>query len=146
MINYVKGDILKSEARALVNPVNCVGVMGAGLALKFKEAFPENFNDYAIACSEKKVKLGKMFVFCYIDKIIINFPTKDHWKDRSFIDDIAYGLDDLCYWIISLNIKSIAIPALGCGLGGLKWSEVKELIDNRMKYVKCDIYVFEPNK
>jgi len=136
MIEYAAGDILTCGAEALVNPVNCVGVMGAGLALKFKNAFPENFAAYKAACLQKEIVCAKVFVFETdqpAPRFIINFPTKHHWRDSSRLDMIEYGLRSLRYNVSSVyNIKSIAIPALGCGLGGLNWKEVRPLIEDAL--------------
>lgn len=133
MIKYRSGDILKSETEALVNTVNCVGVMGKGLALQFKNAFPENFKAYVTACKRKEVRPGHMFIFetrCFEPPhYIINFPTKRHWRDKSHIEDIESGLADLVKVIRNKGIRSITIPPLGCGLGGLDWwTEVQPCI------------------
>ena len=132
MLEYCKGNLLEAKVEALVNPVNCVGVMGKGLALAFKQAYPDNFYYYKMACSLGEVKVGQMFItannsFLY-PFYIINFPTKEHWKDPSKIEYVKDGLVALTKDIHRLQIKSIAIPALGCGLGGLEWKEVESLI------------------
>ena len=123
MISYTSGDILKANAEALVNTVNCVGVMGRGIALQFKNAFPENFAAYAKACQKKEVIPGKMFVYrtgtLITPYFIINFPTKRHWRGKSLLEDIETGLLDLAGVIRHYGIRSIAIPPLGSGLGGL---------------------------
>ncbi len=132
MIEIVQGDIFANAAQALVNPVNCVGVMGAGLAKQFKEKFPDNFDYYRGACGSGLVFPGKMTVFHYgtleYTNFIVNFPTKLHWRDASRMEYIESGLADLARIIEFYNITSIAIPALGCGLGGLKWPQVKATI------------------
>lgn len=138
MIHYVSGDILKSDAEAIVNPVNCVGVMGRGLALQFKNAFPDNFKAYAAACKRYEVWPGQLFVFdnkVIQPRYIINFPTKLHWKDKSLMKDIELGLIDLITTISDYGIHSIAIPKLGCGLGGLNWSEVRPLIESALLHL-----------
>ncbi|MCC3732022.1 macro domain-containing protein [Rouxiella badensis] len=131
MIEFKSGDILHEDAEALINTVNCVGVMGRGIALQFKNAFPENFNAYVDACKKEQVKPGKMFVFetgqLTNPRFLINFPTKRQWKGKSRIEDIVSGLQDLVDVINSNNISSIAIPPLGSGLGGLNWDDVKPL-------------------
>ena len=127
MIEYTSGNILDTDAEALVNPVNCVGVMGAGLALQFKHRFPGNFKLYKKACDEGKVALGRMFVTKGA-KTIINFPTKQHWKDSSRYESIQSGMSALNREISERGISSIAIPALGCGLGGLEWGRVKDIM------------------
>src|SRR5690554_2546178 len=123
MIEYTSGNILHADAEALVNTVNCVGVMGRGIALQFKNAYPENFKAYAVACQQQQVLPGRMFVFATDGltnpKYIINFPTKRHWRGKSRMQDIEDGLIDLVAVIQRYGIRSIAIPALGSGLGGL---------------------------
>jgi O-acetyl-ADP-ribose deacetylase (regulator of RNase III) len=114
MINLTEGDILKADAEALVNTVNCVGIMGRGVALQFKKAFPANFKAYEIACKANLVQPGKMFVYdlnhLYNPRFVINFPTKRHWKGKSRIEDIQTGLADLINVVQQQNIHSIAIP------------------------------------
>ncbi len=148
MIEYKNGDILREDVEAIVNTVNCVGIMGRGLALQFKNKFPQNFKDYQLACTNKEVQLGKMFVHqtgqLINPKYIINFPTKGHWKQNSKIEDISNGLDDLITIIEKYSIKSIAIPPLGSGLGGLDWKMVKKLIEEKLKNINCTIILFEP--
>lgn len=129
---YSKGNLLNSEAEALINAVNCVGVMGKGIALQFKKQFPRMFNSYRSICYNKKLKPGYLHYFKEKDKIIINFPTKEHWKDSSKIEYIKDGLISLIKLIKNLNLKSIAIPMLGCGNGGLDWKEVNTLIINTL--------------
>lgn len=132
MIDYCKGNLLEAKVEALVNPVNCVGVMGKGLALAFKQAYPDNFYYYKIACSLGEVKVGQMFITAnssFLNPLyIINFPTKQDWRDYSKIEYVKDGLVALTKDIHRLQIKSIAIPALGCGLGGLEWKDVESLI------------------
>lgn len=149
MIRYITGNILDSQAEALVNTVNTMGVMGKGIALQFRKSYPNNFKEYEKACRENRVKIGKMFVFsdCNAssgEKIIINFPTKTTWKKPSEYTYIERGLDDLIEIINSNNIKSIALPPLGAGNGGLKWEMVKKIIEDRMKHLEIEIYVYEP--
>lgn len=148
MIKYKEdADIFLSGADALVNPVNCVGVSGAGLAKKFKEFFPENFSAYTKACSENEVRPGQPYVFSYSAFIlyIINFPTKRHFRDKSKVEDISSGLDWLKdYLENNKDIRSIAIPALGCGLGGLSWQDVKILIEEKLGLVSCEVLVYAP--
>ena len=129
-INYVQGDLLKSNAEALVNAVNCVGVMGKGIALQFKKQYPKMFNSYRSICYNKKLTPGHLHYFKEKDKFIINFPTKDDWRNPSKIEYIENGLVSLVILIKNLNLKSIAIPMLGCGNGGLDWKEVNTLIIN----------------
>ena len=133
MIKLTQGNLLRAEAEALVNTVNCVGYMGKGIALQFKKAFPENYEAYRLACQQKAVLPGRMFVWESGDmlhrQIIINFPTKRHWRQSSRMEDIEAGLGALVDEVRNRGIKSIAIPPLGCGLGGLAWSEVKPKIE-----------------
>jgi O-acetyl-ADP-ribose deacetylase (regulator of RNase III) len=150
MFIYTKGDILKADAEALVNSVNCVGVMGKGLALSFKKAHPDNFKAYEKACSRGEIQPGRVYVYDtgrIIPRYIINFPTKRHWRSKSLIEDIEQGLVDLVEQIKSRNISSIAIPPLGSGLGGLKWSNVRPLIEDKLAELKdVTIYIYEPDK
>jgi len=135
MIEHKQGNLLEADAEALVNTVNCVGAMGKGIALQFKLAFPENFKEYAKACRHEEVKLGCMFTVPtgeLYPRYIINFPTKDHWRGSSRIEDIRAGLVALVEEIKRLEISSVAIPPLGCGNGGLRWSEVRPLIEEAM--------------
>jgi O-acetyl-ADP-ribose deacetylase (regulator of RNase III) len=132
MIQPASGDILESPAEALVNTVNCVGVMGRGIALQFKNRYPENYKEYAQACKLNEVRPGTMFVTNTNQfqgpRYIINFPTKRHWRGKSRLEDIDAGLADLVRVVADLKITSIAIPPLGCGLGGLSWPLVKARI------------------
>ena len=149
MIEYVKGDILAADAEALVNTVNCVGVMGRGIALQFKNTFPANFKAYAAACKKQEVLPGRMFVFNTGNSIppryIINFPTKRHWKGKSRMEDIESGLVDLARVISGLGIRSIALPPLGSGLGGLDWREVRCRIENALRISDARVLIFEPS-
>lgn len=134
MIQIQRGNLLEADVEALVNTVNCVGVMGKGIALQFKQAFPENFREYVKACRQKQVVPGKMFTFqtgtLLNPKYLINFPTKRHWKGKSSVDDIRAGLSALVADVKRLRIKSIAVPPLGCGNGGLAWDQVRPLIES----------------
>jgi O-acetyl-ADP-ribose deacetylase (regulator of RNase III) len=136
MIEFRQGDLLEADAEALVNTVNCVGVMGKGIALQFKRTFPDNFRQYEQACKTKEVVIGRMFVVrtgkLTQPYFIINFPTKKHWKGKSKLEDIRLGLDDLARVIVQYGIKSIAVPPLGCGNGGLDWNEVYPLIEGAL--------------
>ena len=150
MIEYRSGDILKSEAEALVNTVNCVGVMGRGVALQFKNAFPENFKAYAAACKREQVQPGRMFVFetgqLTPPRYIINFPTKRHWRGKSRIEDIEAGLVALVAEIRARRIRSIALPPLGAGLGGLDWSaNVRPRVEAALRALDdVQVIVYEP--
>ena len=150
MFKYKTGNILSEDSDALVNTVNCVGVMGRGVALQFKRAFPDNFEAYAVACKNGEVRPGHMFVY-RLDQItnpkyIINFPTKRHWKGKSRISDIDDGLKDLQRIIKKMNIKSIAIPPLGSGLGGLDWNDVKKRIEDSLSnFSSLKVVIYYPD-
>ncbi len=149
MIELTSGNILMTDAEALVNTVNCVGVMGKGIALQFKKAFPENFKAYEAACRHKEINPGRMFVFetghIFNPRYIVNFPTKRHWRDRSHYEDIVVGSKALVAEVRNRNIRSIAIPPLGCGLGGLEWEKVRVIIEEAFSMAP-DVLVklFEP--
>jgi O-acetyl-ADP-ribose deacetylase (regulator of RNase III) len=150
MIEFKTGDILRADAEALVNTVNCVGIMGRGIALQFKNDFPENFKAYEAACEREEVQPGKMFVFetrtLTNPKFIINFPTKRHWKGKSRMEDIDSGLKALVEEIRTRSIRSIAIPPLGSGLGGLNWTDVRPRIVEALRGLNgLQVIVFEPN-
>lgn len=150
MIDYTTGDILNADAEALVNTVNCVGIMGRGIALQFKNTFPDNFEAYAQACKREEVQPGRMFVyetgFLHNPKYIINFPTKRHWRGKSRIEDIEAGLRALVEEIRARGIRSVAIPPLGSGLGGLEWDAVRARIDTALRALDdVHVTVFEPN-
>jgi O-acetyl-ADP-ribose deacetylase (regulator of RNase III) len=149
LIEFVTGDILAADAEALVNTVNCVGIMGRGIALQFKNAFPENFKAYEKACKMEEVQPGRMFVHethrLHGPKLIINFPTKRHWKGKSRIADIESGLQALAHEITVRNIRSVAVPPLGSGLGGLDWADVRPLIEAALGRIpNVRIMVYEP--
>jgi len=151
MLEFKQGNLLEEDAEALVNAVNCVGVMGKGIALQFKQAFPENFQQYKKACDAKEVQPGRMFTVptgkLFNPKYIINFPTKRHWRDNSKIEDIQTGLKALVAEVQQLGITSIAIPALGCGNGGLDWLEVKPRIESAfVELPEVKVVVFEPSQ
>ena len=149
MIRFKSGDILAEDVEALVNTVNCVGVMGRGIALQFKKAFPDNFRVYAATCRRGEVRPGHMFVFETREltnpRYIINFPTKRHWRGNSRIEDIDAGLKDLATVIRARDIRSIAVPPLGSGLGGLEWNDVRPRIEKALHgFNDLDVVVFEP--
>lgn len=150
MITFKKGDLLSSDAYALVNTVNTVGVMGKGIALQFKIRYPGNFAVYQDACKKGEFKTGQLLMVEDGDlmnrKLIINFPTKAHWKGNSTYEYVLTGLKALRNAIIHRQIKSVAIPPLGCGNGGLDWSKVKVMIETELKDLPAEIIVFEPNE
>ena len=150
MISYVSKNILISDAEALVNTVNTVGIMGKGIALQFKERFPVNFKLYEKACKNNYIQIGKMFVTetgtFTNPKYIINFPTKTDWRAHSQLSYISQGLDDLIRVINEKGIKSITLPPLGCGNGGLDWNDVRPLMEEKLKPIskKVNIEIIEP--
>ena len=147
MLSYVHGDILESDAYCLVNTVNCEGYMGKGIAYQFKLKFPDNNQSYIKACRSGQLTVGKLHYSYEKDKMIINFPTKIEWRANSKIEYIEAGLDELRYLIEKLKIKSIAIPPLGCGNGGLNWDEIRPLIQQKLDTIKnTDIFIHEPSK
>jgi len=133
-IQIAEGNLLQARADALVNPVNCVGVMGKGLALQFKQAFPANFRAYQAACKAGHVQPGRMLIHdngrLALPYWIVNFPTKRHWRQPSQLQDVRDGLSALVADAQRLGMRSIAVPPLGCGLGGLDWREVRPLIEH----------------
>lgn len=150
-MRYVTGNLLESDAQALVNTVNTMGVMGKGIALQFKERFSLNFKCYVAAYKKGELKVGKMLVVkensFQGEKWIINFPTKIEWFKKSQYEYIEEGLKDLVQVIRDYDIKSIAIPPLGCGNGGLNWDKVKPMMERYLKPLEeVDIQVFEPNE
>lgn len=145
----VSGDIFASDADAIVNAVNCVGVMGKGLALQFKKRFPENFKVYKSACDEQALRPGSVLVHEHSKTVktrfAINFPTKDHWKQPSKIEYIDSGLESLVHEIERYKISSIAIPALGCGLGGLDWGNVRpRIVEALSPIIGLTVFIYEP--
>lgn len=150
MIELKHDDIVTADAEALVNTVNCVGVMGRGIALQFRKAFPENFTAYKEACDRGELRPGQLFVYVQDQltnpRYIVNFATKDHWKGKSRLDYIDSGLKALVQEVRQRGIRSIAIPPLGCGLGGLRWSDVRPRIEHAFS-VLPDVHVllYEPD-
>lgn len=149
MMKYVHGNLFDSHAKVIVNAVNTVGVMGKGIALDFKEKYPSNMAAYKQACTDGVVQIGKVFPVRVVEnnhvEWVVNFPTKKHWKGKSDIEWIKSGLVDLKRFIISSNVKSIAIPPLGAGHGGLSWSDVKKCIENELSSLTdVEIEIYEP--
>jgi len=149
MVELTRGNILEADVEALVNTVNCVGVMGRGIALQFRKAFPENFKAYELACKRKEVRPGKVFVLetgrLTGPRFIINFPTKRHWRGKAQIEYIDAGLESLVDEIRKRKIKSVAVPPLGCGLGGLNWKSVRPRIVRAFEELpNARILLFEP--
>lgn len=148
MFHFLTGDILESTAECLINTVNCEGYMGKGIAYQFKLRFPENNRDYIRACKDGSFKVGTLHHFYENGKVIINFPTKDKWRQKSKLEYIHRGMDELKNLVHTLGIKTIAIPPLGCGNGGLNWNEVKPILIDNLKGLSevTDIYIYEPSK
>ncbi|MCC9004160.1 MAG: macro domain-containing protein, partial [Candidatus Competibacter sp.] len=149
MIELTRGNLLEAEAEALVNTVNCIGHMGKGIALQFKQAFPANFKAYQAACRAGEVTPGKMLITdngsLVNPRYIINFPTKRHWRGQSRLEDIAAGLQALVVEVQRLGVRSIAVPPLGCGLGGLDWGVVRPMIEQAFSALPdVRILLFEP--
>lgn len=150
MTNFIdaEGNLLEVNVDALVNTVNTIGIMGKGIALQFKNAFPANFKAYAKACKANEVELGKMFVFdngqLTNPRWIVNFPTKGHWRSKSRLVDVESGLDDLRLTIAELGVTSIAVPPVGCGNGGLNWADIYPLILAKLDGLNIDVHIYGP--
>ncbi len=155
-IYFVTGNILESSAEALCNPVNCVGIMGKGLAKQFKDKFPNYFNWYQAKCANREIRPGYPEVYGMAkyglmeDSLetlyIVSFPTKDHWSEKSNLKDIEEALIRLCHKVKERNIKSIALPRLGCGLGGLDWNVVKPVMTQVLLQhlpTEVEVYIYE---
>lgn len=143
-VQYCKGDILKTEATAIVNPVNCKGVMGAGLAAAVRKKYPKSYNDYRRACRQGAIKVGAVFVTSEPDMLLFHLPTKDHWKNQSKMEYVLSGLADLRRKLEALLVSSVAVPALGCGCGGLSWSAVQPVLEDALKDINTDVYIYPP--
>lgn len=142
-----RGDIFKSSCEVIANPINCVGVMGGGLALAFKKKFPEHFETYKKMCQNGEIKVGELYVIDGDEKHkILLFPTKIHWRNPSLMEYVVDGLKYLAENYEKMDIKSIAIPAIGCGLGGLNWEDVKDQIISVLSELdnKIEIEIYEP--
>ncbi|HEY8558990.1 MAG TPA: macro domain-containing protein [Pyrinomonadaceae bacterium] len=151
MIKEISGNLLEADAEAFVNAVNCVGVMGKGIALQFRRKFSEEyFEDYKRACQKGDLRIGKVQVYSLTSddspRFIVNFPTKNHWREQSRLEYIESGLPSLVEAVEKHEIESIAVPALGCGLGGLDWNDVKLLIENAFAPLeKLEVLLFNPD-
>lgn len=145
MFKTLIGDLFSSQAQVLVNTVNCVGVMGKGVAQEFKKRYPAMFEDYVRRCEAGRVRLGEPYLYCDASgACILNFPTKDHWRSPSRIKDIATGLDHLTAHLEDWGIRSLAMPPLGCGNGGLSWEEVGPLIYRKLAHQPVEVELFAP--
>ena len=155
-IEFVTGDLFNAKTQAIVNTVNCVGVMGKGVALEFKKRWPDNFKVYKKKCDHGQIKIGEMFVFSNNSSLfesdvgfehLINFPTKKHWRSKSKVEYIIEGLEDFIFEVRRLNIKSVAIPPLGCGNGGLPWSQIRPLIVDKISELPdVQWVIYEPRE
>jgi O-acetyl-ADP-ribose deacetylase (regulator of RNase III) len=148
VIAYLRGNLLEDDAQALVNTVNTVGVMGKGIALQFKQRFPANYAAYAQACKLGQVQTGRMFVTepgeLTGPRWVVNFPTKQHWRNPSRMEWVVDGLQDLRSFLVGNAVQSIALPALGAGLGGLSWAAVRGYIEAALGDLSVDVRVYEP--
>jgi len=142
-ITFCDGDLFASGAAALVNPVNCVGVMGAGLAKQFKQRFPAMFADYQVQCAARFYQPGDCRIWRRPEQpLIVNIATKDHWREPSQIAWVDRGLRSLAAMLEPNGIRSIAVPPLGCGLGGLPWSEIRNLITEHLSGSETEVLVY----
>lgn len=145
IITLMYGDLFESKADAIVNPINCVGVMGGGLALEFKNRYPEMFKVYVDLCKAGHLTPGTIYGHRPPSgPVVLNFPTKDHWKDPSLIKYIHEGLPELISTMRDMDLKSVAIPALGCGLGGLNWADVEPVIRKAFKDTDLEVHLYPP--
>src|SRR5438309_11326530 len=145
MFKVLIGDLFASQAQTRVNTVNCVGIMGKGVAQEYKKRYPGMFEDYAARCARKEVRLGEPYLYQNASGVrIVNFPTKDHWRSPSRLSDIERGLDYFVAHFAEWGIERIALPPLGCGNGGLEWSEVGPLIFRKLSPLDIEIEVYSP--
>jgi O-acetyl-ADP-ribose deacetylase (regulator of RNase III)/uncharacterized protein YwgA len=144
LVKIIKGDIFESKAQTLVNSVNCVGVMGKGIALEFKKRFPEMYEDYVEKCKKNQVKLGKPYLYKYKERWILNFPTKEHWRSVSQLKDIEEGLKYLVEHYKEWGITSIAVPPLGCGQGRLEWKVAGPLLYKYLSKLEIPVELYVP--
>jgi O-acetyl-ADP-ribose deacetylase (regulator of RNase III) len=141
----VHGDLLKSDMQTLVNTVNCVGVMGKGIALKFRRKYPEMYADYVERCAAGDVRPGEPYEYKLADgRIIVNFPTKSHWRAASQLPWVSDGLDRLAANASAWGLRGIAIPPLGCGNGGLDWSDVEPLMTSKLAQLDLPVELYVP--
>ena len=142
MIEYIEGNIFDSPAQVIVNTVNTVGVMGKGLALSFKQRYPEMFKRYRKACEKNQLTIGKLMLFYEPDHWVLLFPTKENWRNPSKLEYLEKGLIKFANTYADKNITSIAFPKLGCGNGELSWDEVRPLMEKYLKPLPIDIYIY----
>jgi O-acetyl-ADP-ribose deacetylase (regulator of RNase III) len=141
-IRYRKGDIFASNAQVIVNPVNCRGIMGAGLALAFKQKYPEMFAAYVQACQNGELRIGQLMLYRSSQPWILNFPTKDHWRAPAKLAYIEQGLQFFAANYRQMGIESIAFPKLGTGLGNLPWTEIGPLMTSYLAPLDCTITIY----
>lgn len=139
---FTTGDLLASDARVLVNPVNCRGVMDKGLAKQFREMFPKMYADYRRACSKGKVRPGCLHTYAENGRTIVNLPTQEHWGEPSRIEYIEKGITELAAWTKQTGAKSVAVPKLGCGCGGLAWNDVRPAILDGLQNAPAELVVW----
>lgn len=144
-IEFVHGDIFRANVEALVDPVNCVGIMGKGLAREFRRRFPGASEEYMHFCRKGGMVPGRLHISSEKGVVVIALPTKRHWRDPSYMQDIEAGLETLAKDVKRLEIKSIALPALGCGNGGLPWKDIKRVIEKHLGSLKARVLVYEPH-
>ena len=142
MIEYIEGDIFESPAQVIVNTVNTVGVMGKGLALSFKQRYPDMFESYRMACEKNQFTMGKLMLYQEADHWILLFPTKENWRNPSKLEYIEKGLKKFVSSYEDKHISSIAFPKLGCGNGELNWADVKPLMEKYLKKLPIDVYIY----
>ena len=142
---FLRGDLFAAPVDCLINPVNCVGVMGKGLAREFKRRYPAMFASYQEACRAGRLRPGRLHIWQAPDGArIVNFPTKRHWREPSRYQDIEAGLDALRGYLEAQGPVRVAVPPLGCGLGGLDWERVKDMIGRKLEGLTAQILIFEP--
>lgn len=146
MLVYAEADLLTSPAQTLVNTVNLVGVMGKGLALNFKQVYPEMFKAYQSACETRLIRVGRPWIYRTSRKLILNFPTKSHWRERSRIEDIEAGLRTFVNVYADEGVTSVAFPALGCGNGQLDWNQVRPLMERYLKPLPIPVFIYPPGQ
>ena len=147
MIKVVRGNLFESNAQTWVNAVNCVGVMGKGIALEFKNRFPDMYEDYVSRCKRGEVKLGRPYLFKrLVSPWILNFPTKDHWRSAARLRDIIDGLEYLTAHYKEWGIESLAVPAIGCGQGQLDWDKVAPVLHDHLKGLDVSVELYAPHK
>lgn len=145
MITYIQGNLFESPAQVLTNTINCAGAMGAGIALEFKKLFPAMHQDYLLRCKNGEVRPGIPYLWENDSVQILNFPTKRHWKENSRMEDIEQGLAYLVNNYQKLGIATLALPPLGCGLGGLSWGDVRPIVEKHLGEIQdLEVFVYEP--